>query len=188
MVRKKNLLKLSDKQFDMSNTWNNYSSTGNKIVVVEGFKNLLDYWNFLLEGFLAVQSNCRENLPDLSVDQYFKNLTRVSSDANYGVILLLTSKNNKPLGFIVLTDVTEPYEDKVFNIFIAYSNGKCPSTIAELRYEGLEWAKKRGFKKARATSFRISPLPARISGAVRRYFAKTLGLRVRCVVFEAPIT
>ena len=171
----------------MSNTWSNYSSQGNKIVTVSGFRDLLEKWEFLLQGFLAVQANCHENLPDIDADQFFRTLIRVSEDPTLGTILLLTSKNDKPLGYIVLIDVTELYESKVCNIFIAYSNGKCPSTITELRHEGAIWAKSHGFSRCRAVSFRVTPLPARISGAVRRYFSKTLGLRVRCVVFEAAI-
>lgn len=171
----------------MSNTWNN-GSQGNKIVLIQDYKTLLDRWEFLLEGLQAVQANCKDNLPDVTSDQFFKTLAKVAFEPELGVIILLTSKNAKPLGYIVLVDNSELFGPKVVCIYIAYSNGKCASTIAELRHEGLRWAKEQGFEKCRAYSYRIKPTPARMSGAVRRYFSKTLGLRERCVVFETVLT
>jgi hypothetical protein len=135
----------------------------------------------------AVQENCLDNLPDVTPDQFFKTLARVAFDSELGWIGILTSESGKYLGFGVMVDVTEMYQLKTLCIYIVYSNAKCPSTILEVRHEALQWAKQHGFERIRAVSFRIRPNPTRISGAVKRYFSKTLGLRERCVVFEAPI-
>jgi hypothetical protein len=159
---------------------------GNVITKVDTYQKLLDLWPFLLEGLDATKANCEDNIPDVTNDIFFKTLLAIATNVADGVILVLQSKNYKNLGFIVLVDTTAMYEPKTVTVYIAYSNAKCPSTIHELKFEGYKWARENTFVRVRALSFRVKPMP-RLSGAVRRYFSKTLGLQERCVVFETYI-
>lgn len=159
---------------------------GNQVLIVNDYKTFLEVWPFLLEGLEATKKNCEDNIPDVTADTFFKTLLSIALEEFHGVIMILQSKNKKLLGFIVLVNTTAMYEPRTLTIYIAYSTGKCPSTIHELRYEGFKWARENTFERVRALSFRVKPM-SRLSGAVRRYFYKTLGLRERCVVFETLI-
>lgn len=164
----------------------NFNSPANKLLRVESYAKLVHYWDFFLEGLTAVRNDSQDNMPGVGNEEFFKTLISLATGERNGTILLLTSKNGKPLGYMVLIDVTLPYGEKTINCYLAYTNRKCPSTMQELRFEGERWSRENGFKRLQAISYRVKPMP-RLSGAIRRYFNRTLGLRERCVVFEAEI-
>lgn len=144
-------------------------------------------WTFLLEGLEQVRADCPDNVPDVTNEAFFKTLLKLSTEPWLGYVIILKSKNGKPLGFMVMVDTTGMFQPKTLTVYIAYTNAKCPSTMAELRYEAEMWARSHEYEKVQALSYRVKPMP-RLSGAVRRYFNRTLGLRERFVVFEKVLS
>lgn len=176
----------SNNSSDTSDSLKTNSSQGNRVVIVDDYQTFLSNWPFFLEGIQAVRDDSPENMPGVTNDEFFRALVRVACTNDGGVILLLTSRNGKPLGFLVLIDITYHNQPKTVNCYIAYTNRKCPSTIYELKFEAEKWARFNQYKKLQAISYRLKPTPG-LSGAIRRYFNKTLGLREKCVVFEATL-
>jgi hypothetical protein len=160
------------------------SNTGNFVEVIDTYDKLIEHWDFLLEGLEKVRAGCIDNIPDVSNEEFFKTVLKISCEPHLGLVIILKSKNGKPLGYLVLIDTTAMFRPKTLTVYMIYSSGLCPSAFAELRFEGDCWARKNGFVKLQALSYRLKPLPRR-TGAVQRFFNKTLGLRLRCVVFEA---
>lgn len=159
---------------------------GNLVEIVDSYQKLLDNWEFFLRGLEAVRKGAMDNIPGISNDEFFKTLLKIAAEPHLGLILVLKTNKGRPLGFIALIDTTAMYRPKTLTVYLIYSTGECPSTVQELRYDGDLWARKNNFVKVQALSYRLKPLPRR-TGAVQRFFNKTMGLRLRCVVFEAEL-
>lgn len=153
---------------------------------MNSYNEFIANWKFLLEGLEKVRQACPENIPDVTNDEYFKTLLTLATQPELGKILILTNCDGKPLGFIVLIDITGMFQRKTLNVYIAYSNNKCHSTMKELVFESETWARKNKFKKVQALSYRAKTI-IHMNGTVRRHFRQALGLNERCVVFEKEL-
>lgn len=155
--------------------------TGNHTKIITSLEEFLAWWPFLIEGLSVLQDKHAGNNPDITADEFFRHLLHVlSGGVDYGIIMLLLSKNDKPLGYIVVNDNTYLFQTKTAVVYAIYSNNKCPSTVHELVHDATLWGRPRGYKCVQATSYRLN-------GAALRWFERKLGFRRRCIVFEREV-
>ena len=155
-------------------------ANGNYIQKIDTFDSFQQNWPFLLEGLAVLRSSIGGNMPDMTEDEFFKMLLMMALEPERGIIMMLCSKNGKPLGYIAIHDITNWYAPKRANVYAIYSNSKCPSTLTELAFEGRKWGKEQGFKYVQACSFRFT-------GAAQRLFERKLGLHQRYIVYESEV-
>ena len=153
---------------------------GNQIKPINTFELFTEYWPFLLDGLKVLRATIGGNQPDLTSEEFFKMLLMMALEKERGVILLLESKNGKPLGYIAIHDITGYFAAKRVNVYAIYSNSKCASTLSELNIAGRKWGKTNGYKYVQAASFRFT-------GAAQRLFERKLGLKQRFIVYESEV-
>jgi len=153
---------------------------GNKFVILRSLEEVLANWAFFLEG-LEVLNNPQGARGDVSPDAFLKLVLNVVAEGtSFGIVALLTSKNDKPLGYGICFDNTEPYCEKSALIYAAYSNRKAPHTARELLSHCEIWAKEQGFKHLHACS-------RRFNGAAFRLFEDVWKFSRACVVFTKAL-
>lgn len=129
--------------------------------------------DFLREGFEQLQDGLK-----LTWDDFLSELLRIARvGLDTAITAIFTSKNGKPLGYIILMDETLGSIERTAHIYAAYSNGLYRGIADEAIRFAEEWATKRGFDKLQASS-------RRMSGAAMKLFKKRLKFRPVYVVFE----
>lgn len=151
----------------------------NKFVYITDLEPLLEAWPFLLEG-LGTLNDPQGGRGNIEPERFFKILLRVAlGDPEEGAVVVLTSKNDKPLGYIVFLNNTTPFDKKTLLVYAIYSNNKMAGTAKVLSVEMKRWARQHGFAKATAASFRLT-------GSAVRWFRR-LGFQRKCIGFEYNI-
>lgn len=152
----------------------------NKIVYITTLDAFLEWWPFLLEG-LSVLNSPTGGRGNLSQKQFFNTLLRVAlGSPAEGAVCLVTSKNSKPLAFVVLISNTAPFDFRTAVCYALYSNNKAANAVPELHKEVLRWCREHSFERLYAYS-------RRISGAAVRLFEKKWGFRKDCLVFVKDV-
>ena len=150
------------------------------MVVITSLPELLAHWPFLLEG-LAVLRNPQGARGDISPETFFRIcMHTVDKGMTYGLVALLTSTNDKPLGFGVMFENTEPGCQKSAIVYAVYSNKKYKHASKELLSFAEGWSRANDFKQIQACS-------RRFSGAAFQLFEQNWGFRRACVVFTKAV-
>lgn len=145
--------------------------TSNKIVVLNSINAVCDMWPFMLTGLEELRKPSKAREATTPTD-FLATLMRIVT-SHSGVIMVLTSKNNKPIGFVVAQQSVERCSIQLVAAFI---NDKCPDALMELRDALEEWSREHGFKEIRAYT-------RRINGSAMRWYEKRLGFQREFVGF-----
>jgi len=113
-------------------------------------------------------------------ESFFNMLTKVATMGEQGLICLLTSKNDKPLGFGVGFSAVDFNGDACFYVWAAYSNAKCKTTLNELLSACEMHAKTLEFNSVKMAT-------PRITGAAFRLFEERLGFSREYITFKKNI-
>lgn len=148
---------------------------------LEGVRDVIANWHFLHEGLIELNSIVPENR-HFSSASFLKLLCNtVDSGEKSGYVMIVRSKNNKPLFYLVAYDNSDEYHEASTVFIVAfYSNGKS-KTASRFGLEALKkWARGHGYKELQGES-------SRINGSSFRYFEKYLGFRRCRVLFTQEI-
>lgn len=141
-----------------------YSS--NRLVELKTVYDLVGHWNFLQEGMTALNDQKRARA-NYNAESFLTMLTKVTLMPE-GIVLLLTSKNGKPLGFGCAFSATDFNGDSCFYVWCVYSNGRCHTCLSELQSHCEDFARRFGH-----TNIKIAT--KRNTAAAIRLFEGTLG-------------
>ena len=151
----------------------------NILLYINTLELFLEWWPFLLEA-LPLLNRTNVGSEKVSADRYFSVLTREAlGPPSDGVVIVLASKNTKPLGFVVLLNNTAPFSPKTALCYAVYSNNKCATAVRQLDRETKGWCTLHGYKKMVAAS-------RMIHGATVRWF-KNRGFERDCLVFRRTV-
>ena len=150
-----------------------------KVIEVEGCDAVLKHWPFLL-GSLAELNETIKDTP-ISTDSFLRVHLDIAVGKIYGKIFLLTSKNDKPLGFVSAFESTSVYgPGPVLWVYAIYSNDK-KAGVPKILFSRLEeWAKDHGFVEIQTQS-------GRTSGASIRWCRAQFGLRLSKLFFSKTL-
>ena len=149
------------------------SPTNNFVSQVNTVDEVLKLWPFFHLGLeeLRKPSKARETT---SATDFMALLMRVvTSEPGSGVIMVLSSKNAKPIGFVVGKRSAEHHS---MQLMVAYVSDKCPDAIEDLRAALELWCKERGYTELRAYT-------RRINGSAMRWYENRLGFKREFVGF-----
>ena len=150
------------------------------ITYINSVQGVLDNIQFIAEGWQALSraDGARLCIP---IEAYMQVLFRVvAGRKDCGSIILYKSKNDKPLGYIVVFEDTETGGPRSCIIYAGYSNGKYLGAAEESMPIVETWARKNGFKELHAQS-------RRMAGAAMRLFKRKLGFKPACIVFKKEL-
>jgi len=143
-----------------------------KLHLLTSLDEFMEHVSFIREGFDTL-----EELVRVSWDDFAGQVLQVVSGKMEAVFAVFLSKNDKPLGFVMVVDDTAGSIEKVALIYAAYSNGKYVGAADEAVHYAEEWATAKGFDKLRASS-------RRMNGAAMKLFKKKLQFKPAFIVFE----
>lgn len=141
---------------------------------------VLRFRDLLVEGWhsLAERFDDRSDFNDQSF--ILRCLDAALCRDNSRQLFVFTSKNNKPLGFILAEDGSEGAERTTLFIYAAYSNGKFMNAPSAGIGFVEKWARLAGYSKIRLLS-------RRLNGSAMRLFRRKLGLKPVGVLFEKTL-
>lgn len=150
------------------------------VIYINTIESLLKHIDFIAEGWKELRKPYGAGLC-ITFEDYMKVLFRVASGPREGgCIILYTSKNDKPLGYVVVFDDTETGGPRSCIIYAGYSNGRYVGASEEAIEVVNKWAKQFGYKEIHAQS-------RRIGGASSRIFRRKLGMRALCIVYSKEV-
>lgn len=155
-------------------------SNGNRIVEISNYDDFRIHWPFLLEGIQSMRKKAAERSAALTVDEFLKVTISLSLVAQSGRIMLLTSKNGKLLGYIVLCDNTAKFGPKTCVVYALYSTCQCPTTVKDLGHAALLWAKSNEYKRVQGCDYRMN-------NGSKAFFRSKMQMKLVCHVYEAEI-
>lgn len=131
-----------------------------KTIELEGCDAVLKYWPFLLDGLKELNETVKDK--QVSTDAFLRVHLDIAVGKLYGKLLLFTSKNDKPLGFISAYENTSNYSpERVLWVYAIYSNGKKEGVPKILFSKLEEWARSYGFTEMQTQSGRTSGVSIR---------------------------
>lgn len=156
-----------------------FGQSSNKVV---RFRNPLDvfrHWNFLNEAREALNDprRSRENYSELD---FLNMVIRAVNMGELGFVVMLTSKNDKPLGFGVAFDAQDFNQQSCFYVWAVHTTGRCPTALRELLHAAEAHARILGHKSLKMAS-------RRIGGGAFRLYEDHLGFRREFVAFTKEL-
>jgi hypothetical protein len=110
----------------------------NKLVRLHNAIDIVDNWDFLKESMEGLNKKARANYNDI---KFFEMLCKVARMNKDGLIVILKSKNDKPLGFGCAFVATDFNGDDCFYVWAAYSTGKYHHCLTELQQACEDYAR-----------------------------------------------
>ena len=151
----------------------------NKIVEINTLAGFHDAWPFLESGFEVLTRSNGGRL-QITPKAFQRTLINATAGSEYGGLLLLTNKNDLPLGYICLVATSTVLSPKTLSIFALYSTEKCPSAYEELVHEAKIWARMHRYEKLRFECHRIT-------GAAAKFAEKKLHLSPEMFIFSTDV-
>lgn len=151
-----------------------------KVVHVTTVPQLLEHWGFIRAGWqeLALANKARTGLTESECLTMMLRVLTLGPDD--GLLVIFTSQNDKPLGYMAVMNDSETPERRTALIYLGYSTGKYLNAPVVATEYVEQWAKDRGFSELHAQS-------RRLSGAAMRLFRKKLGFEPMAVVFSKKL-
>ena len=147
---------------------------------ISTLEHLLECKDFLYEGWGKLQEKSVGN-GNVTWDEFMQLVVAVAlSPEAEGTVLVMRSKNEKPLLFMVAYNDSVTSREHCLFIYAGYSTGRCQAATTAAWMYLHSWAKDRGFMKLRAQS-------RRLNGAAMRWFKRKLGFRPTALMFEKEI-
>jgi len=141
---------------------------------------VIEWWPFFQEGVEALRDPRRAR-SDLSDKEWLNQLVHIAlQPSSRGCVMLFTSKNDKPLGFMAVIEDSETIELKTALIYAGYSNEKYENAPVTGLAEVEKWARENGYS-------RLHLQTRRMNGASVKFFEKKLGFSPLCVVYEKEL-
>jgi hypothetical protein len=155
------------------------TQSGNKFIRFRTAYELVEHWKFFREACDGLNDphGARRNY---SIEYFFNMLTRVCLMEEKGLVLMLTSKNGKPLGCGVAFGAQNFDFENCFYVWATYTNGRCPTALKELLHYAEAYARHLGFDAIKMGT-------PRINGASFRVFENKLGFKRDFIAFTKSI-
>ena len=143
----------------------------NKVCILHTVEEVLTHWEFFLQG-LEVLNDPNGARGDMSPGKFFQMLIHVATAPDdHGFVLLMTSSNDKPLGFCTVMDGTDIFHDKRIALGqLMWSSKKSPGLGRDMIIHMLKICKKLGWDELQCDT-------RRNTGAAKRLFEKVLGFQ-----------
>lgn len=152
-------------------------TSSNKLVRLHSAYDIAQFWTFIKEAQVGLMRKARAKWDE---EKFFNMLTRVTLKGDDGLVLMLTSKNDKPLG-VGCAFVAEDFDgNECFYVWATYSNGKCHTCLSELLDACKQYARGIGQKVIKMAS-------PRINGGARRLFCDELGFTRESIVYSIQL-
>lgn len=151
-----------------------------KVKLLRTLEDVQEYGPFLTEGWQALKDPSRARC-DIDLWDFFQRVVYIAcGPKEAGAVIVFLSKNNKPLGFMVLQDNSESLSRRTVLIYAGYSNGRYAGA-PEASIEYVEkWAREQGYHEVQAQS-------RRINGAAMRLFKRKLGFSPVSMTFRKAL-
>ena len=141
-----------------------------------GYESILQNTSLFLDGLIDLNQSVKTG-SEVNENDFFRYHLDVACGKLFGKIFKLSSKNDKPLGFISASDSTSDYHrGRVLHVYAIYSNGKCSTAVKTLFQELEKWARTVNFSEIQAVS-------GRTSGASIRWARQKFGLELNKMSF-----
>lgn len=144
------------------------------------FKELEQWWPVIVEGLPGLNEYAPEKRRISSEYLLQVSLMCIEMGTEASLFGVITSKNGKPLGWVMVLENTLRFKDKTCVVFAAYSNGKCPGLTKGVLVQIEKWAKENEFKEIQAMSFSFN-------GSRFRLFERTWKMRRTAVLFTKEL-
>lgn len=155
-------------------------NTTNRILRLTSAFDIVKHWGFFNEARLALNdpSKARESYTEL---EFFNMCTKATNLPNDdGFVVMLTSKNGKPLGCGVAFAAEDFNGKRCFYVWCTYTNGKCTTALQELLHHAERHARSLGYREIKMST-------RRINGGAMRLFEDKLGFEREFVAFTKSI-
>lgn len=150
-------------------------------VELQTVSDLMTFMPFLNEGLEAGNKYQVREEHHISSEQFLKQLLQVVARPEDDRLILLATKDNKPVGFIINFRASKPFvERRIVHCYMAYATNDCSNIMTGLLSYGVDWAKRHGYKE-------ITCQTARNSGAAWRLFEKRWKFERVATVFSRMI-
>lgn len=145
-------------------------------IPVTDYRDLINHWPLFMEGLEELNGTVKQR--PVSPEKFFCVHLDIVAGKVPGVVFRVTSKNDKPLGFITALDDSSRYRDELsVLVYAIYSNNKSQA-MPRFAFAQVEtWAKERGYNE-------IHALSARTSGASIRWCKFKFGLSLSKLFFS----
>jgi hypothetical protein len=138
---------------------------------------IVEHWDFLKEAMEGLNKKARATYEP---ESFFYMLSKVASKGTDGLVVVLTSKNDKPLGFGCAFVATDFHGDDCFYVWAAFSTGKCRTTLTELQQACEDYARAIGQRVVKTAT-------PRINHGADRLFCDILGYRREFTTYRKDI-
>lgn len=151
-----------------------------KTVVLSSATALLKWWPFLRQGWKELCEPRQGNVA-LTVDEFLTMLLRIVSMGDEdGAVVLFTTLQDKPLGFVAVMNDSETPAKRTALIYLGYSTGRYSQAPAVAVNFVEKWAKARRYTELHVQS-------RRLSGASMRLFRHRMGFQPVAALFSKPL-
>lgn len=134
----------------------------NQFHYIRTAKEVLDLKEFFLEG-LRVLNDPQGGRGNVRKESYFQVILQTAlGRISDGIVMLMTSVNDKPLGFVVLLNCTPPGGERTAFCYAVYSNGKCHGASYQMLEMVDKWARTYEYRQIQAASRRMTGSAVRL--------------------------
>lgn len=155
------------------------AQSGNRYVRFRTAYQLVEKWDFFEEARKGL-NNPHGARCNYTSEKFFNMMTRTTLMDEKGLVLMLTSKNGKPLGCGVAFAAQDFEGESCFYVWTCYTSGKCRSTLHDLLEYTSAYAKHLGFDAIKLAT-------PRITGGAFRLFEDKLGFKRSFIAFTRKI-
>lgn len=149
-------------------------------IEIRSFQELLPWWPFFLEG-LEVLNRLPSPKDAIDGDTFLKTvLQAIDMAPSRGMVLIVTSKNDKPLFWGVAVDNTASFRRRTMCVHSIYQNGKAQDVTLFALGHLEAWARRQGYEALQA----FSPC---MSGSRFRLFEKRWKFRRSAILFTKDL-
>jgi hypothetical protein len=139
---------------------------------------VLSFMHFFSEGL----EKCNAGVPDetqrMTKEQFVKVVINLMTREPNDRLILLATKDNKPVGFIINLRTYKFYSPrKIVTCYMAYATNDCSRIMTGLLNYGVQWARERGYDEIHCQTYRSS-------GAAFRLFEKRWKFKRVATVFS----
>jgi len=151
-----------------------------KVLCINDVESLIKEIDFVIEGYHQLMK-LGPNKFYISLKDYLQLLFKtVTKDPTDGCVMVVKSKNDKPLGYFVLFNNTAPGCPSSCVIYAGYSTNRYIGLAEDGMTLAEAWARRNGYKQIQA----LSP---RMAGAAMRFFKRKLGFTPMSIIFKKDL-
>lgn len=155
--------------------------TTNRIVVLKKASEVLENWQFILEGLTALNETSKGKMfmpPEIFFRIIMDTLARGET---YGIFALMQSKNGKNVGFFLVKDDTEKFFIPTACVWAAYSTNNNTEITKDMIVLGEEWARAQGYKQYYAICLRTG-------ASIKRLYTKKWRFSLQGLIFKKELS